>query len=215
MKILLAVIIAVFVSRPIAGAAPEVIFDGKTLDGWEGETAKTWRVRDGAIVGGSLAGNPRNEFLATRKSYRNFVLRLEYKLTGTEGFVNGGVQIRSKRIANPPHEMSGYQADIGAGYSGCLYDESRRNKVLAQAEKDLIAKVEKPGEWNTYEIRCEGARIRLSVNGTQTVDFTETEQGIAMEGVIALQIHGNAKAEIEYRAITIEELPDTAAPVAP
>ena len=190
-----------------ADAAPMPLFDGKTLDGWEGETTKVWRVRDGAITGGSLEGNPRNEFLATKKSYRNFVLRLEYKLTGTEGFVNGGVQIRSKRIENPPNEMSGYQADIGAGYSGCLYDESRRNKVLAQADKALIAKAEKPGDWNRYEIRCEGARITLSVNGTQTVDFTETEAGIAMEGFIALQIHGGAKSEIAYRAITIEELP--------
>jgi len=52
------------------------------------------------IVGGSLNGNPRNEFLATRASYKNFRLRLDYKLVGTEGFVNGGVQFRSQRIAN-------------------------------------------------------------------------------------------------------------------
>ena len=195
-----------------ASADPVLIFDGKSLDGWEGDTVKTWRVRDGAIVGGSLEGNLRNEFLATKKTYRNFVLRLEYKLIGTEGFVNGGVQIRSVRIANPPNEMSGYQADIGAGYSGCLYDESRRNKVLAQADKALIEKAEKPGDWNRYEIRCEGARIRLSVNGVQTVEFTETEPGIAMEGLIALQIHGGAKSEIAYRAITIEELTETGKP---
>ena len=207
MKKLLILAPAFLVFLQTAGAAPVPLFDGKTLDGWEGETGKTWRVKDGAIVGGSLEGNPRNEFLAAKKSYRNFVLRLEYKLTGTEGFVNGGVQIRSQRIANPPNEMSGYQADIGAGYSGCLYDESRRNKVLAQADKALIAKAEKPGDWNLYEIRCEGARITLSVNGTQTVDFTEKEEGIAMEGFIALQIHGGAKSEIAYRAITIEELP--------
>ena len=63
-----------------------------------------------------MDGNARNEFLATKKSYRNFRLKLEYKLVGTEGFVNGGVQFRSKRIAEPAHEMSGYQADIGAGH---------------------------------------------------------------------------------------------------
>ena len=207
MKTLLLLLTAILVSLPAAGAAPVPLFDGKTLDGWDGDTAKTWRVRDGAIVGGSLEGNPRNEFLSTKKSYRNFVLRLEYKLVGTEGFVNGGVQIRSKRIENPPNEMSGYQADLGAGFSGCLYDESRRNKVLAQADKAVIAKVEKPGDWNLYEIRCEGGRIRLTLNGTQTVDFTEAEAGIAMDGLIALQIHGGAKSEVAYRAITIEELP--------
>ncbi len=215
MKPLLALVFALQLSLVSALAAPVPLFDGKTLDGWEGETAKTWRVQDGAIVGGSLEGNPRNEFLATKKLYRNFVLRLEYKLTGTEGFVNGGVQIRSVRIAAPPNEMSGYQADIGAGYSGSLYDESRRKKVLAQADKALIAKLEKPGDWNVYEIRCEGPRIRLSLNGAQTVDYTEAEAGIAMDGLIALQIHGGAKAEIAYRAITIEELPDTAAKAAP
>ena len=182
MKTLLLLLTAILVLLPGASAAPVPLFDGKTLEGWDGDTAKTWRVRDGAIVGGSLEGNPRNEFLSTKKSYRNFVLRLEYKLVGTEGFVNGGVQIRSKRIENPPNEMSGYQADLGAGFSGCLYDESRRNKVLAQADKAVIEKAEKPGDWNLYEIRCEGGRIRLTLNGTQTVDFTEAEAGIAMDG---------------------------------
>ncbi len=215
MKHLFALALALLLFLPHTPVAPVPLFDGKTLDGWEGETAKTWRVRDGAITGGSLEGNPRNEFLATKKPYRNFVLRLEYKLTGTEGFVNGGVQIRSVRIVTPPNEMSGYQADLGAGYSGCLYDESRRNKVLAQADKALIARLEKPGDWNTYEIRCEGPRIRLTLNGTETVDFTETEPGIVLEGLIALQIHGGAKSEVAYRAITIEELPDPAAKAEP
>ena len=210
MKRTLFLLAALPVFLATANTEPVTLFDGKSLDGWEGDTAKTWRVHDGAIVGGSLEGNPRNEFLATKKSYRNFVLQLEYKLVGTEGFVNGGVQIRSVRIANPPNEMSGYQADIGANYSGCLYDESRRNTMLVQADKAVIEKAEKPGDWNRYEIRCEGARIRLSVNGVQTVDFTETEPGIAMEGLIALQIHGGAKSEISYRSVTIEELPDTA-----
>ncbi len=102
------------------------LFDGRSLAGWEGDT-NVWRVRDGVIVGGSLDGNPRNEFLAAAGTYTNFVLRLEYKLVGTEGFVNSGVQFRSVRVKQPPNEMCGFQADIGAGYSGCLYDESRRN----------------------------------------------------------------------------------------
>ena len=139
-------------------AAPVSLFDGKTLTGWEGETNSVWRVRDGVIVGGSLEGNPRNEFLATLKSYKNFHLRLEYKLVGTQGFVNSGVQFRSKRIPNPPNEMSGYQADIGAGYSGCLYDESRRRKVLAQADTNFVARIEKVGDWNSYEVVATGRR---------------------------------------------------------
>ncbi len=181
------------------------LFDGTTLAGWEGD-AKTWKVRDGAIVGGSLEGNARNEFLVSAKPYADFVLRLEYKLVGTEGFINGGVQVRSKRIPKPPNEMSGYQADIGKGYSGSLYDESRRNKMIAKADPEVVAKAEKPGEWNRYEIRCEGPRIRLSINGVQTVDYTEAEANIEKDGFIGLQIHGGCKAEISFRAISIEDL---------
>lgn len=194
-----------------ASAGPVTLFDGRTLDGWEGDT-KVWRVENGVITGGSLGGNPQNEFLATKKEYRNFILRLEYKLEGTEGFVNGGVQFRSVRIPRPPNEMSGYQADIGAGFSGCLYDESRRKKMLEQPAKELIQKAEKPGEWNRYLIRAEEQRIRIAVNGVRTVDYTEREPGIGLKGLIALQIHGKCKARISFRNITIEELPDAMVP---
>ena len=186
-------------------SAPVSLFDGTTLTGWEGD-AKVWRVADGAIVGGSMQGNPRNEFLTSAKSYGDFVLKLEDKLVGTEGFVNGGVQIRSVRIPKPPNEMKGYQADIGAGMSGSLYDESRRNKMLVKADPELIKKLEKPGEWNAYEIRCEGPKLRLTLNGTPTVEWVETEEGMDRTGLIGLQIHGNCKAEISFRKITIEEL---------
>ncbi len=188
-------------------AAPVPLFDGKSFEGWEGETNQTWRIREGVIFGGSLQGNSRNEFLATRKSFKNFHLRFEYKLVGTEGFVNGGMQFRSKRIANPPNEMSGFQADIGAGYSGCLYDESRRNKMLAMADTNLVAQLEKPGDWNRYEVIARGADIQLLLNGQRTATWVERAEGIDAEGLIALQIHGNCKAEIAFRNITIEELP--------
>lgn len=195
-----------------AYAEPVSLFDGKTLNGWDGEKTKVWRVQDGVIVGGSLEGNPQNEFLTSKKVYRNFILKLEYKLEGTEGFVNGGVQFRSVRIPTPPNEMSGFQADIGAGYSGCLYDESRRKKMLAQPAKELIEKAEKPGEWNQYMIRAEEQRIQLFVNGVRTVDYTEREPGIDLKGLIALQIHGKCKAQISFRNITIEALPDAIVP---
>jgi mono/diheme cytochrome c family protein/glucose/arabinose dehydrogenase len=204
--------LCILAATPPLAAQPVSLFDGKTFEGWEGDTTKVWRIEDGTIVGGSMEGNPQNEFLATKKRFRNFVLTLEYKLVGTEGFVNGGVQFRSKRIPQPPNEMSGYQADIGAGYSGCLYDESRRKRMLAEAHKDLIQKVEKPGEWNRYEIRAEGDRIRLFVNGERTIDYTEREAGIEKDGVIALQIHGKCKAVIAFRNIRIESLSDDIVP---
>jgi hypothetical protein len=181
------------------------LFDGKTLDGWEGDT-KVWRVEDGVIKGGSMEGNKQNEFLATKTSYKDFVLKLEYKLVGKEGFVNSGVQIRSKRIDKPANEMKGYQADIGVGWTGSLYDESRRNKVMAKADAELIKKTEKLADWNTYEIRCEGPRVVLKLNGVQTIDYTEEDKTLEQEGLIGLQIHGGAKSEVSFRNITIEVL---------
>ena len=186
-----------------APAPPSPLFDGRSLAGWEGNT-NVWRVRDGVIVGGSLKGNPRNEFLATVGRYGNFVLRLEYRLVGTEGFVNGGVQFRSVRAPQPAHEMSGFQADIGAGYSGFLYDESRRNKFLAQPAEGQVKRLEKPGDWNRYEVRCAGPRVQIFLNGEKTVDYTETDPAIQQDGRIALQIHGNCQAEISFRNLTVE-----------
>ena len=201
-------LLALLLLSAIASAAPVPLFDGKSLEGWDGNT-KVWRVEDGAIVGGSMEGNPRNEFLTTKKPYKNFILRLEYKLVGTEGFVNGGVQFHSKRAEKPDHEMIGYQADIGGGYSGCLNNELRKPQFLGVADKKLVTSIEKPGEWNRYEIRVEGPKVQLSINGTKTSEYTEKDPAIPLEGLIGLQIHGDCKAVISFRKIEIETLPDT------
>jgi HEAT repeat protein len=191
-------------------AAPkaQVLFDGRTFQGWEGDTAKTFRIEDGAIVGGTLKERvPHNAFLCTTKSYTNFVLRAECKLVGSNA--NGGIQFRSQRVPNH-YEVSGFQADMDTGpdggYWGSLYDESRRNRALVAPDKALLRKIVKPG-WNQYEIRCEGARIRLLLNGVQTVDYTERDVKIPQSGIIGLQIHGGDPSEAWYRNIVIEELP--------
>lgn len=192
-------------AQPTPGAGVP-LFDGRTFEGWEGDTKKTWRIVDGALVGGSLTETMlRNDFLVTTRQYRDFVLRLQFKLVGT-GFVNGGVQFRSQRLDKPAYEMIGYQADLGDDYWGSLYDESRRNKVMAAADPDLIKTVLKRDDWNDYEVRCEGRRIRLSVNGRLTIDYTEADPTIPQDGFVGLQIHGGGKAEAAYRNITIEEL---------
>jgi hypothetical protein len=184
------------------------IFDGKSFAGWEGDTQKTWRIENGALVGGSLQAQvPRNEFLATTRSYTNFVLRLKFKLVGTEGFINAGVQFRSERVKDPANEMCGYQADIGEGWYGALYDESRRNKVLMPPDPAQVKNALKAGGWNEYWIRCEGKRIRTWINGVPMIDYTELDAAIPQHGRIGLQIHGGAKAVAAYKDLTIEELP--------
>jgi hypothetical protein len=207
-----------------SSAASTLLFDGKTFTGWEGDTAKTWRIENGEIIAGKPAvKQPRNEFLCTTRDYADFELRLEYR----RGENNGGIQFRSERVPNH-WEVSGYQADFAPGIDGCLYDESRRNRFLAVfgvADVDLSSEAGRPGalikraldsqaenakklvigEWNRYRIRAEGPRIRLWINDVLTVDYTEKEAGIPRTGKIAIQIHDGA-TEIRYRNITIEEL---------
>ena len=198
---------ALAIGQAQAPQKPVALFDGRSFAGWEGDIKGTWRIQDGAIVGGSQTAQvPRNEFLTTTRSFGDFVLRVRFRLVGTEGFINGGVQFRSRRLEKPAHEMTGYQADLGDQYWGSLYDESRRNKTLVAPDAKLIGEILKRGDWNDYEIRAEGSRIRLSINGRQTIDYTETDPAIPREGLIGLQIHGGGKAEAWYRDITIVEL---------
>ena len=180
------------------------IFDGKTFDGWEGDL-KIFRIEDGAIVGGSLKEKvARNEFLCTKKTYSDFELRLKVKLLGGDG-ANAGIQFRTKRIPNH-HEVSGFQADMGQGWWGALYDESRRNKILAKPDPAKIKEVVKLNEWNDYVIRAQGKRIQLWINGVQTVDYTEEDAKIETTGIIAVQIHGGPPSEAWYKDITIVDL---------
>src|SRR5690349_1450314 len=196
-------------AAPASPAAdkPIPVFNGKDFTGWEGDTAKTWKIEDGCIVGGSLDKVvPRNEFLCTKKSYENFELKVVFKLVGDKAKANAGVQFRTKRIPNH-HEVSGYQADVGQDYWGALYDESRRKCVLAAPDKAVRDKAVKHDDWNEYVIRCEGPRIRLWLNGELTVDYVEKDDKIERTGVIGLQIHGGGKARVAYKDVRIEELP--------
>jgi hypothetical protein len=197
-----------FSATPLAGAPAdeagfESLFDGKSLDGWDGDP-KTFRVEEGAIVGGNLSARvPRNEFLCHKGEFADFELRLKFKLVGKGA--NAGVQLRSRRIPNH-HEMKGYQADLGDGWWGSLYDESRRNKVLKGADKKVIDQVLKRGEWNDYTIRCQGRRIELWINGQQTVDYTEPDESLEQTGLIGVQIHGGPPSEAWYKDIRVKKL---------
>ena len=180
------------------------LFDGTSFTGWEGDLTK-FRIEDGAIVAGSLSTPlDRNYFLCTTERYDHFELELKVKLVGEDA--NAGIQIRTERVPNDT-EVIGYQADMGQHYWGCLYDESRRKKILEQPAPELIEKTLKKDDWNDYRIRCEGNRIQLWLNGVQTVDYTEVEPGIPQTGIIAVQIHSGKPAEASYKDIRIRKLP--------
>jgi hypothetical protein len=193
-------------SGPSGKATP--LFDGKTFTGWEGDTLHTWRIEKGMLIGGSTEVMvPNNDFLCTTRPYKNFILKLKIKLTGEEGFINSGIQFHSKRLTEPSYEMIGYQADWGSGYWASLYDESRRNKTLMQPDSVQILQWIKPKGWNTYEVSTENGRIRLYINGHETVDYTEEDATIPQSGIIGFQIHGGGKAQVAFKDIYIEELP--------
>src|SRR3954451_17167035 len=112
MKLSFALLIVLLAVGPFLVAADQVkLFDGKTFDGWEGDTATTWRIEDGCLTAGSLdKKQPRNEFLSTKKDYGDFEITFKCKLQGdpATGFINSGLQFRSERHPDG-HEMIGYQ----------------------------------------------------------------------------------------------------------
>jgi hypothetical protein len=193
--------------RLLEGRAPVLeplafkpLFNGSDLEGWEGN-ASLWSAHDGMLVGKS-SGLDHNEFLATRTNHKNFILSLRFHLEGGQG--NSGVQFRSVRV--PGTEMSGYQADIGENYWGCLYDESRRNRVLVQAS-DAAAKALRKDDWNHYVVFAMGDRITLYLNGVASAVYHEEDPKITHDGLIAVQIHAGPRMEVRFKDIQIRELP--------
>jgi hypothetical protein len=176
------------------------LFNGKDLTGWDGDTS-LWKVDQDVIVGDS-PGIKHNQFLCTKEEFGDFELRLEFRMR--DGVGNSGVQFRTKRLPNTT-EVSGYQADLGDGYWGCLYDESRRNKVLMKPLATFESTLKK-GDWNEYTIRAEGDHVVLKINGVTTVDFREPDADIARSGIIALQVHSGGPMKIEFRKIRIKSL---------
>ncbi len=193
---------AVFAADAPEGFKP--LFNGKDLSGWEGD-AKLWMAENGEIVGKS-PGISRNEFLASTESFGDFVLVFKFKIVNNpKGDANSGMQFRSKRVPNS-REMFGYQADVGQGYWGCLYDESRRKKVLVKPPADVLEKAVKRDDWNEYKISCDGDHIVIELNGSMMVDFTETEPADKVDrtGLFGLQIHAGGPMEVHMKDVFIK-----------
>jgi len=194
-----------------AFAAPVPIFDGKTLEGWDYDP-KIWRVEDGVITGGSTTEKIKaNYFISTKRSYANFELRLKIKCSGdpATGMINSGIQVRSVRVPGGTH-MSGYQIDCGKGWFGKIYDEYRRNRVIAEpVDAAALDKAVDVFGWNEYRIRAEGPRIQTWINGVLAIDYTEQDKNIALDGQIGPQVHSGGVCLVQVKDVTIDELPPT------
>ncbi len=180
-----------------------VFFNGTSFDGWDGVN-EFFRVEDGAIVAGSMEKPiPQNEFLCTIREFSNFKLTLETRLVGEQ--TNAGIQFHTQRIPGD-NEVIGYQADIGEGYWGGLYDESRRNRLMAAADDALINEILKVGDWNLYELEAVGPEVRIAINGQQTISYAEEDPEIPLQGRICVQIHSGPPGEVWYRSLELEVL---------
>ena len=169
-------------------------FNGRDLASWYGNM-DLWKVEGGEIVGKS-PGLKHNEFLKSELLVSDFRLKLKVKLTPNEE--NSGVQIRSEPL--PDGEMRGYQADIGKGWWGKLYEESGRGLLWDKSGEAHV----KVGEWNDYEVEALGSRVRTWINGQPCVDL-EDPKG-ALRGIIAVQIHAGGPMEVRFKDLKLDVL---------
>ncbi len=183
--------------RLLAGEEAE-FFDGKTLAGWTGDP-ELWSVEDGVIVG-RTGGLDRNAFLVSDFDLADFRLIVEVKLEPDTA--NSGIQFRSEPLEGG--DMKGYQADIGAGWWGKLYDEHGRGILVNEVQDH-----HRPGEWNIYEILAIGNQLQLALNGHRTVHFIDDEA--RPSGRIAPQLHSGGALSVAFRIVLLEIDPEGAA----
>jgi hypothetical protein len=201
------------------------------------DRAKTWwRVEDGAIVADSM-GVPKHDYvwLLSDREFADFALRLRFQaFRDSPG--NSGVQIRS-RYDDSAGWLDGPQVDInppGPWRTGMIWDETRGNQrwlfpdiprgqwvneSMAKAGLRLHFADDAPG-WNDLEIRAEGPRVRVILNGLEVTNYdglgvlndtVHRERRVGLSGPIALQIHTGDQLRIRFKDIEVLELPATGA----
>ena len=221
-------------TAPPEPAGMKAIFNGKNLDGWDGDP-RLWSVRDGAIRGETTAENPAkgNTFIIWKGGKtKDFDLRLTFRANATN---NSGIQYRSKHITegkvNNAWVVRGYQHEIRneiklPSVSGFIYDEGGKRGRLClvgeQATWDASGKtvvndklIDQTGfeklfkldDWNDVVILAQGHRIRHYLNGKLIVDFTDDHPDLALsDGILALQLHAGAPMWVEYKNLRIVDL---------
>jgi putative membrane-bound dehydrogenase-like protein len=184
------------VQTPILATAENAkdLFNGKDLTGWDGDP-KLWSVDKGEIVGKS-PGIAHNSFLRSQMLAGDFKLTVKVKLTPVKE--NSGIQFRSEALAG--YEVKGYQADVGAGWWGKLYEEHGRGILSDKGGEAFV----KAGDWNLYEIEAQGSRIRTWINGQLCVDVDDPKG--AQRGIFALQIHSGGPMEVRFKELRLEVL---------
>ncbi len=193
-----------------AGFTP--IFNHQNLAGWHismtshhGNTSE-WRIRDGALAGTqNRAGN--GGILLTDDKYGDFEVYVEIK---PDFGCDGGLFLRSSGAGQAYQVMLDY---LEGGNIGGVYGE-RLESVKRMPSTDW-EKVWKKDGWNAIRARIEGEapHIQVWLNGTKITDFQDTANhafGGAVEGMIAVQVHGGGRCEPRkyqrFRNIAVKRL---------
>ncbi len=208
------------------------IFDGKSLEGWDGNP-KLWKAEDGTITGTTSDKDPieANTFIIWKAGkVANFEIEFDYKII--KG--NSGMQYRSFMLKDRGKwAVGGYQADFEAGktYSGILYGEQFRGilakrgmktEVLRAGGKVEVKKVGEVGksdeiqqkikheDWNRYQVSAKGFHFVHKINGVVTCDCTDKDEKMRRkDGIIAFQLHKGPAMKIQLRNIRLKMLPDS------
>jgi len=203
----------------------ESIFDGKTLNGWDGDPT-LWRVENETIIGESTAEKPLkiNTFLVWRGGQpKDFELKVEYRINST----NSGVQYRSVELPEVGKwVMKGYQADIDFQntYTGQLYEERGRGFLalrgqmtrLQEGKKQVIANLGggddlkgliKVNDWNQLHIIAKGNSLTHILNGRLMAGAIDDDaKNRAMGGLLGFQMHMGPPMKVEFRNIWLKNL---------
>ncbi|MGW1490229.1 ThuA domain-containing protein [Streptomyces sp. NPDC002402] len=184
--------------RPKTGYRP--IFNGRTLDGWKQAGPGKFTVADGELRTEGGMGM----LWYQAKELTSYSLKLDWKLDGDD---NSGVFVGFPASDDPWSAVSnGYEVQIdatdapdrttGAVYGFKSADLAARDRVLRP-----------PGQWNSYELRVQGERLQVFLNGVKINDFTNTDPARSLkDGYIGLQNHG-ADDQVSFRDIQLRELP--------
>jgi hypothetical protein len=184
------------------------LFDGKSLDKWQGSISG-YEIKDGVMICQPQGGGN----IYTKDEYADFVFRFEFKLSPG---ANNGVGIRTPLQGDPAYVGMEVQIldDSSDRYKG-VADWQRHGSVygVVAAKRGHLNPV---GEWNTEEIAVQGRRIKVTLNGEEIVnaDLDEASTPKTIDGKdhpglknekghIAFCGHGT---KVEFRNLRIKEL---------
>lgn len=186
--------------RPENGYRP--LFDGTSLDGWEQAGPGSFTLDDD----GTLTSSGGMGLLWYRAAaFSSYSLKLDWKMAGASGDDNSGVFVGFPPSNDPWSAVDhGYEIQIDA----TDVPEKTTGSVYGFQSADLKKRdraLNPPGEWNTYEIRVTGERLRVYLNGVRINDFTNTDPARSLrDGHIGIQNHG-ADDRVSFRDIRIKE----------